>query len=95
MKTTTKDSWLKLSDVAARLGVSAKMVQRWCDAGMLTHRKYPTGHYAVSLSEAERLERESLRERVKILVPRLPGVASQRVEESDDLTSSRPDVLNQ
>ena len=81
MKTTIKDSWLKLSEVAVRLGVSTKTVQRWCDAGLLTHRKYPTGHYAVSLSEVERLERDSLRERVEILVaPKLPGVANQRVE---------------
>ena len=83
MKMATKDSWLKLSDVAARLGVSAKTVQRWCDAGVLTHRKYPTGHYAVSLAEVERLERESLRERVKILAPKLPGTIGQQVENPD------------
>ena len=95
MKTTSKVRWLKLSEVAVRLGVSAKTVQRWCDAGLLTHRVYPTGHYAVSLAEVERLERESLRERVKSLAPKLPEAVNQRLENSNDLTSDQSGTLNE
>lgn len=43
------------AQAAAELGVSARTVARWADAGQLEHRKLPSGHRRIPRSALEAL----------------------------------------
>ena len=68
--TAPKHPMLSPSEVAARLaGPSARAIQRWCEKGLVEHRKYPSGQIFIPLSGVERIERESHQPRVKSALP--------------------------
>ena len=79
-KTASKEPMLSPSEVAARLaGPSARAVQRWCEKGLVEHRKYPSGQIFIPLAEVERIERESHHPRVQIGLPESSRIGAASV----------------
>ena len=79
-KSTLKEPMLSPSEVATRLaGPSARAVQRWCEKGLVEHRKYPSGQIFIPLAEVERIERESHHPRVKSDLPESSRISGASV----------------
>jgi excisionase family DNA binding protein len=55
---TTRSAYLTATQVAERLGVSAKTVSRWAKAGRLAHQRTLGGHRRYDPGQIDRLARE-------------------------------------
>ena len=76
---TPQEVMLSVAEVAARLGPSENTIYRWCEKGIIAHRKYPAGSVYITESEVLRIERESTRAAVKSHLPESPRI-NQKVE---------------